>query len=120
MGRFFFVIIAALAELERGIVVERTKTAMLNHQANGRLMGRADRAPFGFRAVPATNGQGEPYMALESDPNEQATITRIRQLAIVETSHRAICRRLDEEGYPRRGKSWKNGHGLIAAVLARQ
>jgi site-specific DNA recombinase len=119
MGKFFFVIIAALAELERGIVVERTKTAMLHHQAAGRSMGRPDRAPFGFRAVPAENAQGEAYTALEPDPAEQAIIGRIRELAATGIGHREICRVLDAEGVDRRGKPWRGGHGLVATILAR-
>jgi DNA invertase Pin-like site-specific DNA recombinase len=118
-GELIFSIKLATHQYQRRLGAEKTADAMKRHQTSGRSMGRPDRAPFGFRAVPATNAQGEAYTALENDPNEQATIIRIRQLAIVEKSHRAICRRLDEEGYPRRGKTWKNGHGLISSILAR-
>ena len=39
MGRFFFTLTAALAEMERGIVAERTKTAMGYKKAQGQRVG---------------------------------------------------------------------------------
>jgi len=45
MGRFFFTLTAALAEMERGIVAERTKAAL----AHKEKQGREDRGACPFR-----------------------------------------------------------------------
>ena len=40
MGKFFFHIMSACAELERNLIVERTKTGLVAARARGRLGGR--------------------------------------------------------------------------------
>src|SRR5262249_1835142 len=40
MGQFFFTIMAACAELERNLIVERTKTGLTAARARGRVGGR--------------------------------------------------------------------------------
>ena len=52
MGRFIFTLFSALAQLEREQIAERTSSAMLRHQAEGRRMTRADRCPYGWRPDP--------------------------------------------------------------------
>ena len=112
-GRAMFGMNAVWCQLEREQTIERTVTAMHHHQygPSARRMGRPDRCPFGFTAGP--NG------ILEPEPTEQATIARIKELSATGMGHREITRQLDVEGIDRRGKSWKNGHGLIAAILHR-
>ena len=56
MGRFIFTLFSALAQLEREQIAERTSTAMIRHQANGRRMTREDRCPFGWQPSPADPG----------------------------------------------------------------
>src|ERR1700704_5913667 len=73
MGRFIFTLFSALAQLEREQIAERTSSAMLRHQAEGRRMTRADRCPFGWRPDPADQDQ------LIEDAEEQEAIARIRQ-----------------------------------------
>jgi DNA invertase Pin-like site-specific DNA recombinase len=45
-GRFMFVVLAAIAEMERGLISERTKSAIARYKANGGSMDR--HAPPGF------------------------------------------------------------------------
>src|SRR5262249_44966904 len=40
MGQFFFTLMAACAELERNLIVERTKTGLAAARARGRVGGR--------------------------------------------------------------------------------
>jgi hypothetical protein len=78
-------------------------------------MGRVDRCPFGWRPDPRENAK------LLPDREEQETIGRARLLAAAGLSLREICRRLDQQGRPRRGKKWADGgHGLLRSILARE
>lgn len=113
MGRFYFVISAALAALEREQIVERTKDAMHRHQKAGRRMGRRDRLPYGMRICKAAP------VRMEEDYDEQQTIGRILELHKSGLNPRAICRQLDEEKYQRRGKTWEGAHRLVRDLIAR-
>ena len=68
MGRFFFTIMASIAEMERGIIGERIQGAM----ARKRQLGEAcnNNPPFGFRIVD--------FMVVP-DQSEQNTIKRIHE-----------------------------------------
>ena len=46
MGKFFFTLTAALAEMEREIIGERTKDVLQRKKANGEVYGHV---PFGFK-----------------------------------------------------------------------
>ena len=118
-GELIFSIKLATHQYQRRLGAEKTSDSMKRHQTSGRLMSRPDRAPFGFRAIPATNAIGEPYTALESNPDEQVVISRIKELSATGIGSRAICRQLDADGIERRGKPWRGGHGLIASILDR-
>lgn len=50
VGRFFFTVMAAIAELNREQIGERTSEAMLFYQSQGRIMGK--RIPYGFQRDP--------------------------------------------------------------------
>ena len=118
-GELVFSIKLATHQYQRRLGSEKTSDSMKRHMTVGRSMGRPDRAPYGFRAIQATNAQGKPYTALEPDPAEQVVITRIRELATTGISNRQICRVLAESGFERRGKHWIGGHGLVGTILAR-
>lgn len=45
MGRAFFTVIAAIAQLERELIVERVKNGLKNARANGKRIGRAKTRP---------------------------------------------------------------------------
>jgi len=110
MGRFVFKLLAALAELEREQIAERTQEAMLRHQANGRRM--SDRTPYGWVRDP------DNHKLLIEDSDEQATINRITQLRRSGFGYRHIGRTLIAEGILCRGRKWQ--HSTIRRILQRQ
>jgi DNA invertase Pin-like site-specific DNA recombinase len=111
MGRFVFTLFSALAQLEREQIAERTSSAMLRHQAEGRRMTRPDRCPYGWRPDPANPDN------LVEDSEEQAAIARIRQERQRGRGLREIARRLDQAGVPCRGRNWT--HSAVRSVLQR-
>jgi len=89
MGRFFFTLTAALAEMERGIVSERTTHALQHIRNTGRKTGGD--VPLGFDL----NEAGE----LIENREEQEIINLIKSLRSNGHSYRAIARNLEEHGY---------------------
>lgn len=65
MGKFFFTIMAACAEMERNLISERTRDALRFKKASGEVYNHA---PYGWDAV---DGR------LVENVNEQATIQRL-------------------------------------------
>ncbi len=49
MGKFFFTITAAFAEMERAMIAERTRVGLAQTRRNGRRIG--DRTPYGYDLV---------------------------------------------------------------------
>jgi site-specific DNA recombinase len=111
MGRFIFTLFSALAQLEREQIAEKTSSAMLRHQANGRRMTRVDRCPYGWRPDPTDVGR------LVEDAEEQAAIARIRDERRQGKGLRGIARALEASGISCRGKRWS--HSTIRSVLRR-
>lgn len=111
MGRFIFTLFSALAQLEREQIAERTSSAMLRHQAQGRRMTRPDRCPYGWRPDPADLDR------LVEDPQEQLTIARILEERRQGKGLRAIARALDQAGIACRGRRWS--HSVIRSILIR-
>jgi DNA invertase Pin-like site-specific DNA recombinase len=110
MGRFFFTLTAALAEMERGIIGERTKAALTHKRANGEKTGGD--VPFGYRL-------SENEKTLVEDPHEQEAIRLIKRLNRKGYSLRAICGELEHEGYlTKSGKRTWNPK-TVRAILAR-
>ena len=75
-GKMVFRLLAVLAEIERNIVSERTRTALRYKQARSERIGQI---PYGARL--AANG-----VRLDPDLAERATLADVRRLA------RAVCR----------------------------
>lgn len=110
-GRFFFTIMAAMAQLEREQAAERTSDAMRRHQAAGRRMSA--RPPWGTMIDP-----GDPTRLVTCEEEVRAA-ERIRELRGAGLSLRAIARKLEEEGFERRGKrGWH--HTLVGRILDEQ
>jgi site-specific DNA recombinase len=97
MGKFFFTLTAALAEMERGIIAERTKAALKHKRAKNEKTGGD--VPFGFDLSPT--GFLVPNLA------EQRAIRLISDLRLKGYPLRAICSELEREGY--KTKSGKVG-----------
>lgn len=113
IGRCMFHVIASFAQLYREQIADRTSSAMIRHQSNGRRMGRRDRPPFGYRV-----SRENPDL-LEPDEKEQSTILRICELRASGATQRAICDTLDAEGIPKREGRWRGSQSLVARILAR-
>ncbi len=87
LGRFFFTMLAALAEMERQVIAERTKDALSQKKSRGEKLG--GQAPYGYREV---DGK------LEEDPVEQRIIARVNELRAAGYSYRKIADTLTTEG----------------------
>lgn len=111
IGRCFFTIVAAFAELQRAQIRDRTRRAMLNHQANGRRM--SDKVPYGW-----ARHSTQPSL-LVRDPEEQLAMVRLLQLSRAGLGLRAIGRRLREEGFVSRARGGVWYHSQVADCLIR-
>jgi len=89
MGRFFFTLTAGLAEMERGIIGERTRAALKHKKERGEYTGGG--IPFGYDIT----GDGH----LVENLAEQKTIRLIRKLKMEGHTLRSICKELEAEGY---------------------
>ena len=108
MGKFFFTLTAAIAEMERGIVSERTKAALQHKRSIGEKTGGD--VPFGYQA---NNGN------LTEDRQEQRIIKLINKLKAAGNSLREIGYELRKRGYKSKtGKTTWNPK-TIAQILRR-
>ncbi len=109
MGKLFFTIMAALAQLERDLVSERTTATLASmRKDNKRISGHA---PYGYRIV--AHGKLTPIA------NEQCGIDLMTEMREGGASYRYICKALTDQGFPpKRGKEW--GPGTVKRVLERQ
>jgi site-specific DNA recombinase len=95
MGRFFLTVMAGAAELERGMVAERTVAAMAHVKAQGRRVGAV---PYGSSLAP--DGR-----TLVDDEVEQAVIREARELRAAGLSLRGVAAELARRGFCARGGS---------------
>jgi site-specific DNA recombinase len=109
MGKFIFTLFAALAQLEREPIAERTSTAMLRHQANGRRMTHAACCPFGKQPDPADPAR------LIDHPAEQRAIATILAARAKGKGLKAIAGLLEAAGIPCRGERWH--HTTVRSIL---
>ena len=109
MGRFFFTLTAALAEMERRIIGERTKAALLHKRSRNEKTGGD--VPFGHDLAP----EGR----LVKNETEQKVIRLIRSLNRDGYSLRKICREL-ERGTHKTKRGYAKWHPqTVAAILKR-
>jgi DNA invertase Pin-like site-specific DNA recombinase len=102
--------LAVLAQFERDVIAERTKTAMSHKRAKGERISR--KIPYGFEL--AADG-----VALIEVPAEQKVLKLVAELRAAGESLRAIAAILTGQGIPTRdgGSTWK--HSTIQGLLAR-
>jgi site-specific DNA recombinase len=107
-GKAMMQVASVFAELERGLIRERTRSAMSVKRSRGeRISGHA---PFGWDF-----GAGG---RLVENAREQKIIARMRRLRAEGMSYRGIAVRLDGEGIrPKRGKRWI--HTTVKSILVR-
>jgi len=114
-GRFFFTVMAGLAQLEREQLAERTSDAMRRHQATGRRMSRPDRCPYGYEVHDQDDSVIVPAV------EEQHVIKLIKTARDDGMSLRSIAAHLDDLGYRRReGQPWAKAPALIRKILIRE
>lgn len=114
VGRLVLTILAAIQQMEREVLSERTSDSMRYYQSQGRRMSA--RPPYGFTQDPDNPDRLIPCR------NEQAVITTIQQLKRSGMGLRAICRDLDAQGIKPRYDQNHNGwhHSTIRSILDAQ
>lgn len=116
IGFFFFTLMAALAQMEREQIAERTKHALDHKRRNGEKTGGS--VPFGYD-VAAAGSNGDEVRRLVSNGRAQRTIALIKRLRQDGTSLRGIAHELQ-----RRGIRTKRGNArwhpqVLKAILSR-
>jgi len=109
MGRFFFTLTAGLAEMERGIIGERTRAALRHKRERGEKTGGD--VPFGYDVT----GDGH----LVENLAEQKVIHLIRKLKLKGYSLRSICKELEEMGYTTKTGRTSWNPKTISVILKR-
>jgi DNA invertase Pin-like site-specific DNA recombinase len=85
IGRFFFSLMASLAEMERNIISERTTDALRCKKAKGERVGEI---PYGYDTVDGN---------LVPNDEEQTVISLIHEMRNERMSYKAIAQRLSEK-----------------------
>jgi len=95
-GKFFLTILAAVSEMEKNLISERTRSILQWKKSNGQIYGPE---PFGYRR------EGDRLVPVSQ---ELEALTLIRQLRAEGYSLRAIARELEKNGIPtkRGGVRW--------------
>lgn len=101
IGRFFFTLLGALAEMERALIAERTTSALQKKIRDGEKV--SSQAPFGFRHEGA-------YRV--PDENEQEALEIMRQLKADNTSLRKAASILSKLGF----KGRTGGHISVSTM----
>lgn len=91
-GRLFYNILSAMSQWEREVISERTKAALSVKRDNGQRV--SGKAPYGF----AFDDNGNCVMV----DNEQAVISRARELKTEGRTVRGIVGYLEEQGHRNR------------------
>ena len=107
MGKFFTTMLAALAELERNVVSERTRDALQNKKAQGHRIGTV---PYGWSLAADKT-------SLIPDEYEQSILRTIRYLRLEGKSFKGIATHLNLQGHTTRtgGEFQKqNVHQILA------
>jgi DNA invertase Pin-like site-specific DNA recombinase len=110
MGRFFFTLTAALAEMERRIIGERTAAALKHKRMNRKKTGGD--IPLGY----CLDTDGETLIEV---PKEQEVIRLIKELKRNGCSLSSICRELETRGHLTKTGKAKWHHQSIAQILKR-
>ena len=110
MGRFFFTLTAALAEMERRLIGERTKAALSHKRSRNEKTGGD--VPYGYDLTPAG--------ILIRNDKEQRVIRMIRRLNKERYSLRKICQELERGAH-----KTKRGNPIwhpqtVSAILKRR
>lgn len=108
-GKMVFRMLAVLAEFERDLVSERTKTALQHKRSK---LERVGTIPFGF----ALADDGKTLIEVEA---EQEAIRQIGELRAAGQSFRAIADAMTTRGIPTKEGNPRWTHQTVARILAR-
>jgi site-specific DNA recombinase len=98
MGRMFLTCAAGFAEMERGLIAERTRNGLNYKKAHGEVYSNT---PYGYDA---RGGK------LIENPEEQKVLRRIKRLRTLKKSYQEIADALNSDGIPaKRGGEWQRG-----------
>lgn len=96
LGRFYFTLVASLAEMERGVIGERTKMAMARKKEKGEVVSRF--APFGY------SKDGNKLVASQW---EQSALKLMRSLKEAGKSFQQVADALNAKGITtKNGGAW--------------
>lgn len=113
LGRLFLTMIAAVAEMERNLIGERTSAALSHLRSQGVVLGGEG---LGWRRSDVRDDHGR--LVLVEDTEELETVARIRALRAEGLTLRSVAERLTQEGRPtKRGGRWFGS--TVRAVLRR-
>jgi len=107
-GEAMMNMLGVFAQLQRRMIVDRTKNAMRQYQAGGRRMGSICPTGFENNCLP---GHMPPNL------EERRGIERARELRAAGMGWRSIARQLEAEGIGYRGRPWV--HTTIKRALER-
>ncbi|MBI1312225.1 recombinase family protein, partial [bacterium] len=108
-GKMIFRMLAVLAEFERDVISERTKTALQHKKANSERVGTV---PFGYELAP------DGASLVEND-TEQQTVALINELRDAGLSTRAIAAELTERRISTKKGNTRWAHTAVARILKR-
>jgi len=117
-GKMILTVLAALAEMERDQVSERTKAALDQVAREGRA--RSSRLPFGYRingAPKATTVKAGDTRQLVEHPEEIKILTRMMKLYDNDKGARTIAKTLNAQGMinPRKRAPWNPS--TVASII---
>ena len=106
MGRFLLTLLAATAEMERGLIAERTRAALAHKRSKGEQV--SSQPPMGYKHADGL---------IVADENEQEVIAKIKRLSALGYKSSKIAKCLNDAGVPARGKCWY-ANSVNAALAA--
>ncbi|GAA2166706.1 recombinase family protein [Glycomyces rutgersensis] len=108
-GRFFTVLLSAMAEWERAMVSMRATSSQAKLRSLGRVHGST--APFGYKTVRRDDGA-----YLEIDPETAQIAREMVNKRLAGMSQRQLAKWLNEKGVPTKyGKQWRQTS--VSAIL---
>ena len=108
-GRMMFRMLAVLAEFERDLISERTSTALTHKRGKGERIGQ----------IPYGKSLGQDGLTLVANPEEEAALAVMVELAGRGSSLRSIARELDARRYRPKGGGERWSHSAVGGILDR-